>query len=181
MSTQCKGVTLTGLQCTRKTKSHYCTIHKAQEVTPVVRNFTVAHADNWNFGPRLNMYEQGAEGYFSDSDDDLPSGTYANVEFELRNSDYHVFHLIIYLEDCEVRPLKTFKTYNEAETYAKQQYFLATENYPFIRDGDSGERTEIPITYTKDVDLVDDDTYEYLIVINKDKTEAHSLNEFAEW
>lgn len=118
------------------------------------------------------------DGYFSDSDDeDLHMNAFTNVEFKLNNTDFHVFHLIMYLEECEVRLLKTFKTEEEAETYAKQQYFLTTGNYPFVDE----KRNEIPITYSKNVDLVDDDTYEYLIIMNNETMEAHSLNQIAEW
>ena len=130
MSSQCKGNTLKGVHCTRKTKSDYCRFHKSQTST---RIFTVAHEDGWHSGPHLEMFEKGMEGYFSDSDDeDLPMNAFTNVEFKLNNHDFHVFHLIMYFEECEVRLLKVFKTEEEAETYAKQQYFLTTGNYPFV-------------------------------------------------
>lgn len=63
------------------------------------------------------------------------------------------------------------------DTYAQQQYFLTTGNDPFVSEA----RNEIPITYPKEVDLIDDDTYEYLVVMDKNTVETHSLNEFSEW
>ena len=145
-----------------------------------IQTFNAVYTDDYRKGPKLDLYEV--------DEPDLPEDTITNIQFTLKNEEYQVFHLILDVDDHEVIFLRSFQTYDSAKSYAQQQYFLATGNYPFIKTGEQsmthahGNRPEIPITYPLEIEI--DEYYEkteFLIIMKDTMFTTHSLNCSAEW
>ena len=99
-----------------------------------------------------------------------------------------VYKLTIGIGEEYTDKLKSFKEFEDAELYAKQQYYLYTRNYPFIADGmtsgykSKGSRPPIDILPNTKCDIKEkNDAYEYILIMSDDYFSAHSLNPFAEW
>jgi len=145
--------------------------------TDKVRKLILIHTDDYRAGPHLYIND----GDYKDHDDAY------NVEFAVKNNKYIVYQLSLDCGDYDLKSLREFEKINNAISYSKQQYYLYTGNYPFIIDGytssykATGTRPEINVDDGMKCEIDNSDGIDYIVIINDDHFEAHSLNLFAEW
>lgn len=152
----------------------------------------LAHHDDYRSGPHLSIGFLNENGE-SESESDSNSFEIDDQKYtiEIENTDkFVVYHTLLHLEEAELIPIEEFDTKGEAESFAKEQYYLYTGNFPFIVDGmtcaykSTGERKEIQINENAVCKLInpeDIDDEEYLIISNGTYITAYSLNPSAEW
>jgi hypothetical protein len=125
-----------------------------------------------------------------DSNDTTDEETY-DVEVPF-TQEYQVYFLALGIGEIILNPIgPSFKLSDDAELFAKKQYYLRTGDYPFVVTGISnsyhskGKREIIPISDDEEESLIDfkkDDMFrEFLLISNGNYVESHSLNPFAQW
>jgi hypothetical protein len=142
------------------------------------KTFRLRSYDSWSGGLRYWLEEVNEE----NEQDFL-----ADINFEIpQNEQVDVYLLTIDIGQCDSRLLQTFSNETEATTFAKQQFFLATGNYPFISLGDNkGHRPVITIPEgmmpcVEPDCLVDDQSYA-LLIMSKDTQRVYALNATIIW
>ena len=152
----------------------------------LIRKFIVKHTDNFKSGHYLSIKYKGEE----DSDEEDYMYENHEVEFKVNKQQHSVYHLILGIGEHRIKKLKDFDGYDEAELYAQWQYKLLTGNYPFIITGYAanynaqGERRKLrPIENIQlELEKIDyNSQVDYIVIIDEDEIEAHSLNIVAEW
>ncbi len=172
--------------------------------TKTPKTYRVTHTDDYRAGPHLHVRGPDSEGDNSSSEDEesdtKKSGDEGlsseeegpnryTIELEVGPSLVRVWHLILGIGYYDANQVADFCTTEEAELFAKQQYYLYTGDFPFIVDGmtcaykSEGSRAEIPVPETMECKLEkpNNDEIEYLLIADGEKVRAHSLNPFAEW
>jgi hypothetical protein len=147
------------------------------------------------YEPLNSSEEDSSEEDNSEEDDE-----YEYVEsYEIRlivDTRPRVYHLLLDIgPEYEARMVAQFDTVEEAEIFAKQQYFLYTDNYPFIVTGmglaykSTGLREPVPISANavcvleepEPDNCVGEGARQYLVIVDQERFISHSLNVDAEW
>lgn len=147
--------------------------------------YRVYYHDDYRSGPRIRLLEIQPDDPENDDDDN-------EGEIELRlGQTYDVYYLIIGIGESKAHFCKSFRSWEEAEMYAKCQYYHLTGNFPFIATGmtlgykSEGNRIPFPIVWDFEISKISDeksdDDYDALIIASKDYLTCHSCNPFAEW
>lgn len=150
-------------------------------------SFFFNYTDNWHSGPCLSISDWNEEEHSKLLDDCCDS---QKVEIQ-ETKNYTIYYCTYGIDYVELDEIGLFEKWNDAEQFAKEQYFLYTGDFPFIRSGDydnnynsKGSRKEFligPNTILKFNKKDDDLAREFLIISNGDKIGGYSLNPFAEW
>lgn len=144
--------------------------------------YIITETDSWGYGPSLSFDEWTEEGQ-----EDLEKGSWEEKEvLEIPETDtFCVYHLVWDIGSTNLIKLAEFSDYHQAKKFAKEEYFLTTGDYPFIKTHDGkGNRKEFTIPEDRNRTTKDYDgkqLIEYLIISGQEILRGHSLNPYATW
>lgn len=153
----------------------------------MLNSFKLSYSDDYRSGPSLQISEITE---FESHDLVNCSETY-EIEIPF-TEEYQVYFLALGIGETVFEKIgPTFKQKDDAEIFAKKQYYLRTGDFPFMATGmthayhPKGKRSPIDIN-EDDVSFVnfentDSMFREFLLISNGNYIDSHSLNPFAQW
>ena len=146
-----------------------------------IKNFKLSHTDSWENGPRLHHKEinnEQPEKEEEEEDDDINY-----ISFPVERDKCRCYQIILGDDYEEEIFLGVFDNLHEADSFAKIQYTLYTNNFPFINDIIG--RAKIDLSEFSQSLIKEEDQNKgeksYLIIISDDHFKTHSLNSLAKY
>jgi len=149
-----------------------------------IRELAIVRTDD-NHGPRLYIATENNPAGWNDEYD---------IDFQIDNSKYMVYHLVLDFCAYNLKFLKQFDQLDDAILYSQKQYYLYTRTYPSIianfsvmgnpssnRSIESKPEIEIELNEVSDLKEIDSNCTNFIIIINNNHFEAHSLDPSAKW